>query len=81
MLAFVGTLISCKSVKTEIKDYQSNKEIVQKTFPEFHVTSFRQFSYVFQISNPEYVIKVTLANRKIVKKDTLRVFTKTASIK
>jgi hypothetical protein len=80
ILAFVGVLTGCKSVKTEVEQFETNKEIVQKTFPNYHVTSFRQFNYVFQVSNPEYVIKVTLEKQKIVKTDTLRVFTKTASI-
>lgn len=72
---FVGVLlISCQPVKTELEHYESNKEVVEKEFPNYHITSFRQFSYVFQVSNPEHVIKVTLDNQKIIKKDTLRVF-------
>lgn len=74
-LAFAGVLFtSCQPVKTELEHYESNKSVVEKEFPNYHITSFRQFSYVFQVSNPEYVIKVTLENAKIIKKDTLKVF-------
>lgn len=74
-LAFAGVLLtSCQPVKTELEHYESNKAVVEKEFPNYHITSFRQFSYVFQVSNPEHVIKVTLDNAKIVKKDTLKVF-------
>lgn len=74
-LLFLGvTLTSCQPVKTELEHYESNKSVVEKEFPNYHITSFRQFSYVFQVSNPEHVIKVTLDNAKIVKKDTLKVF-------
>ncbi|WP_299014357.1 hypothetical protein [uncultured Polaribacter sp.] len=48
--------------------------MVEKEFPNYHIASFRQLSYVFQVSNPEHVIKVTLDNAKIVKRDTLKVF-------
>ncbi|QTD37360.1 hypothetical protein JL193_14855 [Polaribacter batillariae] len=76
-MAFVGFLFTnCQPVKTELEHYESNKAVVEKEFPNYHITSFRQFSYVFQVSNPEYVIKVTLDNAKIVKKDTLKVFSK-----
>ncbi|QOD60717.1 hypothetical protein H9I45_15465 [Polaribacter haliotis] len=76
-LTFVGSLLmSCQPVKTELEHYESNKTVVEKEFPNYHVTSFRQFSYVFQVSNPEHVIKVTLDNAKIVKRDTLKVFSK-----
>ena len=75
-LAFVGVLLtSCQPVKTELEHYESNKEVVEKEFPNYHITSFRQFSYVFQVSNPKHVIKVTLDNQKIIKMDTLKVFT------
>ena len=75
-LAFVGVLLtSCQPVKTELEHYESNKKVVEKEFPNYHITSFRQFSYMFQVSNPRHVIKVTLENQKIIKKDTLRVFT------
>ncbi|WP_439127969.1 hypothetical protein [Polaribacter sp.] len=75
VLAFVGVLLtSCQPVKTELQHYESNKAVVEKEFPNYHITSFRQFSYVFQVSNPEHVIKVTLDNAKIVKQDTLKVF-------
>jgi len=75
-LAFVGVLVSCQSVKKELQYYQSNKTSVEKEYPNYHITSFRQFSYIFQVSNPEHVIKVTLDNNaKIIKRDTLRVFT------
>lgn len=75
-LAFVGVLVSCQPVKTELQYYQSNKTTVEKEYPNYHITSFRQFSYIFQVSNPEHVIKVTLDNNaKIIKRDTLRVFT------
>lgn len=73
-LLFLGTLSSCNSTKTEIEEFESNKQIVEKEFPNYHVTTFRQYNYVFQISNPEYIIKVTLEDQKIVKKDTLRSF-------
>ena len=75
-LTFAGVLLtSCQPVKTELEHYETNIEVVQKEFPNYHITSFRQFSYVFQVSNPEHVIKVTLNNKSIVKKDTLKVFT------
>ena len=75
-LSFVGVLLtSCQPVKTELEHYESNKEVVEKEFPNYHITSFRQYSYVFQVSNPKHVIKVTLDNQKIIKMDTLRVFT------
>ncbi|TMM31934.1 hypothetical protein FDT66_00240 [Polaribacter aestuariivivens] len=74
-LTFVGLLLtSCQPVKTELEHYESNKAVVEKEFPNYHITSFRQFSYVFQVSNPEHVIKVTLDNAIIVKQDTLKVF-------
>ncbi|MDX6746961.1 hypothetical protein SHK09_09170 [Polaribacter sp. PL03] len=77
VLAFIGILLtSCKPVKTELEHYESNRSVVEKEFPNYHITSFRQFSYVFQVSNPEHVIKVTLDDAKIIKKDTLTVFTK-----
>ena len=73
---FIGVLLtSCQTVKTELEQYESNKEVVEKEFPNYHITSFRQFSYVFQVSNPEHVIKVTLDNQITIKRDTLRVFT------
>ncbi|QNM85992.1 hypothetical protein H9W90_02440 [Polaribacter pectinis] len=77
LLAFTfvgGLLISCQPLKTELEHYESNKETVEKEFPNYHITSFRQYSYVFQVSNPEHVIKVTLDNQKIIKRDTLKVF-------
>ena len=75
-LTFLGVfLTSCQPVKTELEHYESNKEVVEKQFPNYHITSFRQFSYVFQVSNPQHVIKVTLNNKRIVKQDTLKVFT------
>jgi hypothetical protein len=78
-LAFVGVLIGCQPVKTELEHYESNKITVEKEYPNYHITSFRQFSYVFQVSNPERVIKVTLDNSaKIIKRDTLKVFTSLA---
>lgn len=74
-LAFVGVLLtSCQPVKTELEHYDSNKTVVEKEFPNYHITSFRQYSYVFQVSNPEHVIKVTLDNARIIKQDTLKVF-------
>ena len=74
-LTFVGLLLtSCQPVKTELEHYESNKAVVEIEFPNYHITSFRQFSYVFQVSNPEHVIKVTLDNAIIVKQDTLKVF-------
>lgn len=74
-LAFVGVLLtSCQPVKTELEHHDSNKTVVEKEFPNYHITSFRQYSYVFQVSNPEHVIKVTLDNAKIIKQDTLKVF-------
>lgn len=79
VLAFVGVLIGCQPVKTELEHYESNKITVEKEYPNYHITSFRQFSYVFQVSNPERVIKVTLDNSaKIIKRDTLKVFTSLA---
>ncbi|QTE22614.1 hypothetical protein [Polaribacter cellanae] len=76
-LTFVGSiLMGCQPVKTELEHYESNKTVVEKEFPNYHITSFRQFSYVFQVSNSKYVIKVTLDNAKIVKRDTLKVFSK-----
>ena len=73
---FVGIILtSCQPVKTELEQYESNKEVVEKEFPNYHITSFREFSYIFQVSNPKHVIKVTLDNQKIIKRDTLRVFT------
>ncbi|WP_299672529.1 hypothetical protein [uncultured Polaribacter sp.] len=76
VLTFVGVLLtSCQPVKTELEHYESNKSVVEKEFPNYHITSFRQYSYVFQVSNPEHVIKVTLHNAKIIKQDTLKVFT------
>jgi hypothetical protein len=75
-LTFLGVLVSCQPVKTELEHYESNKTTVEKEYPNYHITSFRQYSYVFQVSNPERVIKVTLDNEaKIIKRDTLRVFT------
>ncbi|MFK8059450.1 MAG: hypothetical protein AB8B78_05095 [Polaribacter sp.] len=75
-LTFVGVLASCQPVKTELEHYKSNKTTVEKEYPNYHITSFRQFSYVFQVSNPERVIKVTLdSDAKIIKRDTLKVFT------
>ncbi len=74
-LTFVGVLTSCQPVKTELEHYESNKATVEKEYPNYHITSFRQYSYVFQVSNPERVIKVTLnSNAKIIKRDTLKVF-------
>lgn len=74
--AFVGVLLaSCQPVKTELEHYESNKATVEKEFPNYHITSFRQYSYVFQVSNPKHIIKVTLNNSKIVQQDTLKVFT------
>lgn len=78
-LTFVGVLISCQPVKTELKHYESNKVAVEKEYPNYHITSFRQYSYVFQVSNPERVIQVTLdSSAKIIKRDTLKVFTSLA---
>ncbi|KGL63015.1 hypothetical protein [Polaribacter sp. Hel1_85] len=78
-LAFVGVLTSCQPVKTELEHYESNKTTVEKEYPNYHITSFRQFSYVFQVSNPERVIKVTLdSDSNIIKRDTLKVFTSLA---
>ncbi|WP_299045507.1 hypothetical protein [uncultured Polaribacter sp.] len=74
-LTFVGVLAGCQPVKTELEYYQSNKATVEKEYPNYHITSFRQYSYIFQVSSPEHVIEVTLdRNAKIIKKDTLRVF-------
>ncbi|TXD46445.1 hypothetical protein [Polaribacter sp. IC073] len=74
-LVLVGSLLtSCQPLKTELEHYQSNRAVVENEFPNYHITSFRQYSYVFQVSNPEHVIKVTLDNAKIVKRDTLKVF-------
>ncbi|GAB7257731.1 hypothetical protein [uncultured Polaribacter sp.] len=67
-------LASCQPAKTEIEHYESNKAVVAKEFPNYHITSFRQYSYIFQVSNPEHVIKLTLDNAVIVKQDTLKVF-------
>ncbi|MCL7754407.1 hypothetical protein [Polaribacter sp. Z022] len=80
-LTFVGVLLtSCQPVKTELQHYESNKATVEKEYPNYHITSFRQFSYVFQVSNPERVIKVTLgSNAKIIKRDTLKVFSSLAT--
>lgn len=79
-LVFAGVLLtSCNPVKTELAQFQSNKTIVQKEFPNYHITSFRQFNYIFQITNPEHIIKVTLNNAKIIKKDTLKVFSVVSS--
>lgn len=78
-LTFVGVLASCQPVKTELEHYESNKATVEKEYPNYHITSFRQYSYVFQVSNPEHVIKVTLdGDAKIIKRDTLKVFTSLA---
>lgn len=75
-LTFVGVLASCQPVKTELEYYESNKDTVLKEYPNYHITSFRQYSYIFQVSNTEHVIKLTLdRDAKIVKRDTLRVFT------
>jgi len=75
-LTFVGVLASCQPVKTELEYYESNKATVEKEYANYHITSFRQYSYIFQVSNPEHVIKVTLdSDAKIIKRDTLRVFT------
>ena len=41
-LAFVGVLTSCQPVKTELKHYESNKVAVEKEYPNYHITSFRQ---------------------------------------
>ncbi|MEP2170615.1 MAG: hypothetical protein ABJH82_03285 [Polaribacter sp.] len=80
-LSFIGVLLtSCQPVKTELQHYESNKATVEKEYPNYHITSFRQFSYVFQVSNPERVIKVTLdSSAKIVKRDTLKVFSSLAT--
>ena len=51
-LAFVGVLASCKPVKTELEYYQSNKSTVEKEYPNYHITSFRQYSYIFHVSSP-----------------------------
>ena len=78
-LTFVGVLTSCQPVKTELEHYESNKATVENEYPNYPVTAFRQFSYVFQVSNPECVIQVTLDNSaKIIKRDTLKVFTSLA---
>ena len=75
-LTFVGVLTSCQPIKTELEHYESNKSTVEKEYPNYHITSFRQYSYVFQVSNPEHVIKVTLDNKaSIISRDTLKVFT------
>jgi hypothetical protein len=72
---------SCVSSKTELEHYHSNKSAVAEEFPNYHITSFRQYSYIFQVSNPEHVIKVVLDNKaNIVKKDTLKVFQRDYSI-
>lgn len=78
-LTFVGVLTSCQPLKTELEHYESNKVTVEKEYPNYHITSFRQYSYVFQVSNPERVIQVTLDNKSnIIKRDTLKVFTSIA---
>ncbi len=77
---FVGVLLSsCQTVKTELEQYESNKEVVAKEYPSYHITSFRQYSYVFQVSNPDHVIKLKLKNQKIISRDTLRVFDSVAN--
>ena len=79
-LAFVGILLSsCQPVKTELEHYESNRAVVEKQFPNYHITAFRQFSYVFQVSNPEHVIKLTLERAVIIKQDTLKVFGKVST--
>jgi len=73
-LVFLGTLVSCNSTKNELEQFETNKQIVEREFSNFHVKTFRQYNYVFQISNPDYIINVTLENNRIVKKDTVRTF-------
>ena len=74
-------LTSCVSSKTELEYYHANKAVVKSEFPNYHVTSFRQYSYIFQVSNSEHVIKVVLDNKaNIVKRDTLKVFQKDFSV-
>lgn len=79
-LTFVGVLTSCQPVKTELEHYETNKATVEKEYPSYHITSFRQYSYIFQVSNPERVIQITLdKSSKIIKRDTLKVFTTLAT--
>ena len=79
-LTFVGVLIGCQPVKTELEHYETNKATVVKAYPNYHITSFRQYSYIFQVSNPERVIQITLdSSSKIIKRDTLKVFTTLAT--
>lgn len=74
-------LASCVGSKTELEYYHVNKAKVEKEFPNYHITSFRQYSYIFQVSNPKHVIKVVLDSKaNIVKKDTLKVFHRDFSI-
>tara|TARA_R110002049_G_scaffold107950_1_gene255839 strand:- start:3348 stop:3608 length:261 start_codon:yes stop_codon:yes gene_type:complete len=73
-LVSLGIFTSCQPAKTELDHYESNKAVVEREFPNYHITSFRQYSYIFQVSNPEHVIKITLDNAIITKKDTLKVF-------
>lgn len=74
-------LSSCVSSKTELEYYHANKAKVEKEFPNYHITSFRQYSYIFQVSNPRHVIKVVLDNKtNIVKTDTLKVFQQDYSV-
>lgn len=64
-----------------MEHYHANKVSVESEFPNYRITSFRQYSYIFQVSNPEYVIKVVLDNKaNIVKKDTLKVFQRNFSV-
>jgi hypothetical protein len=70
IVSLLGFLASCVSSKT-----------VESEFPNYHITSFRQYSYIFQVSNPNHVIKVVLDNQaNIIKKDTLKVFERDFSI-
>ena len=81
IVILLGVLASCVSSKTEMEYYNSNKAIVAKEFPNYHITSFRQYSYIFQVSNPKHVIKVVLDSKaNIIKKDTLKVFNRDFSV-
>jgi hypothetical protein len=81
IVSLLGFLASCVSSKTELEHYHANKASVESEFPNYHITSFRQYSYIFQVSNPNHVIKVVLDNQaNIIKKDTLKVFERDFSI-
>jgi len=73
-LVFLGTLISCNSTKTELEQFQSNQEIVAKEFPNYHITTFRTFNYIFHVSNREHLIELTIGKNGEIKKDTLKTF-------